>query len=130
MPFVVLNPSTEPPPHARGVTLEGTIVMKTSLDAQKRAEAALAGIMVIRVLELVDATMSHQDFAKEVGLMGHAEKWHPWYRQQVVQTLQIIEAIARQSDGSGKAVNTKRIVSAEAGSPGAGAEKEARVVVS
>ena len=102
--------------------------MKTSLDAQKRAEAVLAGITVIRVLDLVDATMTYQDFAKEVGLMGRAEKWHPWYRQQVADTLYAIQAISRQSNG--KPLDVKRIVYAETGKPGAGSEKESRIVVS
>lgn len=98
---------------------------KVSLDVQKRIECMLAGVQVIRMADKFDRTLTYQEFAKEVGLMGRAERWQPWHRKQVSDILDAIAAVDRQ--GGGSTINFRRIVNAATGQSGSGVEHESRI---
>ena len=50
---------------------------KVSLDVQKRVECMAAGVIVLRMLDKLNHTMTYGEFAKEISLMGRAEAWKP-----------------------------------------------------
>ena len=75
---------------------------KVALDAQKRVECMLAGIPILRLLKQLDRKMPYQQFAKEIGIMGNAEKWHHDIARQAGSVLYAIEAVDRQANNGNK----------------------------
>jgi hypothetical protein len=92
--------------------------MKAIFDVQKRLECALAGVGVLRTLNLTDETTTYRQFAVAIGLMAESEKWQAWHRQQVTDVLDLIAATEKKAGGN--ALDYRRIVNAQTGEPGAG----------
>jgi hypothetical protein len=99
--------------------------MKAIFDVQKRLECALAGVGVLRTLNLLDETITYRQFAVAIGLMAESEKWQAWHRQQVTDVLDWIAATEKRAGGT--ELDYRRIVNAQTGEPGAGVTRNSRI---
>jgi hypothetical protein len=53
-----------------------------SLDTKTMLQCASAGVAVMRVLKVLNATITYQQFARAVGLLRDDEVWEVWHRSQ------------------------------------------------
>ena len=99
------------------------------LTGTRLASFVLLTIPLIRHLRDTDATMSYGDFAKRVGLIEQAGKWDVRYRGQITKILDSTHAIEDLADMTELTkADFGRIVSAQTGEPGAGQQRESKIV--
>lgn len=107
-----------------------------ALDVQDRLEYARAAVAVLRAIKIMDerigrahgqrTTIRYQDFARAIGLIPDAEKWHISYRNQIADILNLAAACNRQRRPR-IVLEIERVVD-QSGKPGSGFWKEARIV--
>jgi len=104
--------------------------MKT-LNAQDRLVYAQRAITVLRALKIAGTKMRYEGFARAIGLIADGDPWEVRHRDQITAIFRIAAAAEREGLGGRDSVIEPLEfdwVVGEDGSPGAGIERDCRIV--
>ena len=98
------------------------------LDVQTKLECAVAGVAVLRALQLADKTMTYGQFSEAIGLLRGDGGWRAWHQNQISDVLYLMSAAQGEKPGP-DGLQFDRLMN-QKGHHGKGLGKKTRIVKS